>query len=457
MSASNNLQAASPLSAWSMAIAASRFMSTGDSKSAISALTQAFTLNPNNEVIALNLTLWTAASIADPLKARGIIECWSKRFLDPLTMSSRVMRLGRTALGRRYRVGYVSADFNNHPSRFFIQPILKHHNKARFEIHAFMTGESDVFTDGLRPLVEHWHDVGALSDEELFALIHAIGIDVLIDLSGHTKGQRLGVFARRAAPVQMTWFGYMQTLGMKAMDWRITDSMISPPGSDQFYTEKLLRISSHYAFQPPVNMPEPPPLPARENGFVTMVCLNDTRKVSDESLALWSKILHDNQNAGLIIISAERSEEFADESLRPRLKLFQLPDDRVSVVPRLNFQTYLNLSAIADFAVDTTPISGGTTTLLGISIGLPTLCLNKPDLGTLSTLSAAMMRQIGLDDCIATDKALFIEKASSWINDWDFIDQLRHRCLSGLKTSPLLQHATITRELEQAYIQCFTE
>ena len=436
---------------------ASELLARGDARASIKLIKHAHSLAPDNETIALNLALWSASYSADPLQAKSLIETWAQRFLDPLADSHPVIPKAPIASDARLHIGYLSGDFNNHPVRFFIEPILKHHDKTRFEIHAFMTGESDVFTDGLRPLVEHWHDVGALGDEELFALIQAIGIDVLIDLSGHTKGQRLGVFARRAAPVQMTWFGYMQTLGMKTMDWRITDSMISPPGSDQFYTEKLLRISSHYAFQPPVNMPEPPPLPARENGFVTMVCLNDNRKVSDESLALWSKILHDNQNAGLIIISAERSEEFADESLRPRLRMFQLPDDRVSVVPRLNFQTYLNLSAIADFAIDTTPISGGTTTLLGISIGLPTLCLNKPDLGTLSTLSAAMIRQIGLDDCIATDESLYVEKASCWINDLDFIDQLRHRCLSGLKTSPLLQHATITRELEQAYVQCLRE
>lgn len=443
-----------PENATLIAILASEYMALGDLKNAIKYINYAYFLTPSNEVIALNRALWTASSASDPKLPKQIIEDWSRRFLDPLVGPTKETFNRTIPKGERLRVGYVSGDFNNHPSRFFIEPIFRHHDKAKFEIHAFMTGTPDVFTDGLKPLVEHWHDIANLTDRSLYSLIKAVGIDVLVDLSGHTKGQRLGVFAMRAAPVQITWFGYMQTLGMEAMDWRITDAEISPPDADQYYTEKLLRISSHYAFQPPVNMSEPPPLPARRNGFVTMICLNDNRKISDTSITLWSKILSRNANVGLILISAERNEQFADQSLRPRLRKFNLPDDRVSVVPRLNFQSYLNLSSIADFAVDTTPVSGGTTTLLGASIGLPTLCLRAPKCGPLSALSSALMQHMDLNECITTTDAQFVNKAQLWLNDWALIEQLRSRCLSGLKQSPLLRHQTITREIEQGFIQC---
>lgn len=249
----------------------------------------------------------------------------------------------------------------------------------------------------------------------------------------------------------------MQTLGMQAIDWRITDKEISPPGTENFYTEKLLRISSHYPFQPPVNMSVAPPLPARTNGYITMVCLNDNRKITDKSLKIWSKILHHNPGVGLIIISAEQKNEYAEQSIRPRLRVFNLPDDRVSIIPRLNFQSYLNLSAIADFALDTTPISGGTTTLLGISVGIPTLCLDRLGLGPLSTLSAALMRHVGLGECNARNEEEYLQKASSWIGNLALIEQLRNRCLTGLKSSLLLNHKAITQELENAYIQCFKQ
>lgn len=436
---------------------AREFMASGDAVTAIELASSALELDPENKIIALNLALWSASHSANPSHAKQIIEKWGHRFLDPLLKASPPLRRDGRASSSRLRIGYVSGDFNNHPTRFFIEPIFSHHDRAQFEIHAFMTGEPDVFTDRLRPLIEHWHDVQHLSDVDLYNLLRRHQIDVLVDLSGHTNGQRLEVFAMRAAPVQMTWFGYLQTLGMQAMDWRITDWEIAPPGAERLYTEKLLRISSHYAFMPPVDMPAPPPLPAQQNGFVTMVCLNDNRKVSDASLMLWSRVLENNENAGLIIISAERKEEFANQYLRPRLREFGLREDRVSVVPRLNFQSYLNLSSIADFALDTTPVSGGTTTLIGASVGLPTLCLNRPELGPLSSLSGALMRHIGLDECVAGNESQFIAIAGEWINNLSTIEKLRCRCVQGLKSSRLLRHREITAELERAFAQCVEE
>lgn len=188
-----------------------------------------------------------------------------------------------------------------------------------------------------------------------------------------------------------------------------------------------------------------------------MVCLNDNRKVSDQSLKLWSKVLNKNPNAGLIIISSDRREEFADQSLRPRLREFGLPDDRVSVIPRLNFQSYLNLSSIADFALDTTPVSGGTTTLLGVSIGLPTLCLSKPGSGPLSTLSSALMRHIKLNQSITGNEDEYVDTASLWISELSTVEDLRARCLEGLKGSALLRHRQITLELETAFLQFFQQ
>jgi len=213
--------------------------------------------------------------------------------------------------------------------RYFIEPFLKHHNRNDFEVFAFMTMASDEVTEFLKPYVDSWHDVQDMGAESLLDLIRKNEIDILIDLSGHTEGARLEVFAMRAAPVQVTWFGFMQTLGMKAMDWRLTDWGISPLNTENHYTEKLFRLDCMVAYAPPLNCEAQFPSPYHQNGFVTMVSMNHLRKVSDQALLLWKDILLENPSTGLILISHYRDNDSARDSLAPRLTEVGFPMDRV--------------------------------------------------------------------------------------------------------------------------------
>lgn len=433
--------------------------SFGDTESALAELKAALALTPSDERMLSNNALWQSVESPNPESACALMRSWADVLRGANTSNfeqsnheDRVSFPKTSPEGRRLRVGYVSGDFRNHAARHFIEPILRHHDRKQFEVHAFMTLAEDELTANFKPWVDKWHDASDWTDSELLKAIKANGIDVLVDLSGHTEGARLGVFALRAAPVQITWFGYMATLGLDEMQWRLTDAVVAPQGADAWYTEKLWRLSSVYAFQPPaVRNPPQLDLPKLTNGYSTMVCLNHSRKISDHSLALWSKLLDDNPNSGLILISAEKSAAHAASSLTTRLKRAGLPLDRVSVVPRLTTEAFMSLASVADFALDTFPVSGGTTTLLALSMGLPVLAMDRAGAAPLEVLSARLLRQAGLEACVAKDEADYLAKAKQWLSQDHLLQDLRQSLPELFAAAPFMQHEAITREVEHAY------
>ncbi|WP_289240838.1 hypothetical protein [Delftia sp.] len=184
---------------------------------------------------------------SDPLKSLEVARDWGRRFADPLTRNAKPFPPRDRNPRKKLKVGYVTADFRQHSVAFFMRPVLEHHNPDNVEIHVYSSGRPDAMTAKLRALVPHWHDVVEQTDDQLYEQIRADGIDVLVDLSGFTLGHRLEVFARRAAPVQVTWLGYMHTLGMKAMDYRLVDGGIAPPSHAPYYSENLFQL--HYMAQ----------------------------------------------------------------------------------------------------------------------------------------------------------------------------------------------------------------
>jgi predicted O-linked N-acetylglucosamine transferase (SPINDLY family) len=430
---------------------ASIWMNLGDLDKALPWADVALTINPDNETIFINRVCWLAARCNDPVQARALFESWGQRFMDPLTEQAHDTTERNLERNRILKVGYISGDLKNHSVRYFIEPILAGHDRQRIEVHAFMTMTEDEVSEFLKPSVDYWHNVSTLSDTELLTLIRTKNIDILVDLSGHTEGQRLAVFAMRAAPVQVTWFGFMQTLGMKAMDWRLSDSGMSPQGTDNHFTEKLYRLQCMAAYAPPLNSEVQYPAPYRDNGYVTMISMNHSRKLGDQALSAWRCILMDNPKSGLIVIGNDRDPDVAQASLAPRLHDAGLPMERVSIAPRLTMLEFMGLASVADFALDSFPISGGTTTLHALWMGLPILTLDDPLHGCMSSSTAATLRGLGLDECIATNIDQYNAIASQWINDPTQIEQLRQRCRPALEKSALMDHAARVRELETAF------
>jgi len=440
--------------AW-LSILADMCAGTGDIGKAIAYAEKSLALKPHQETTALNLAIWKASQTTDGKQIKDLFENWAEQFIAPIEHQHQNVSFKhlKPIKDRRIKIAYISGDFKNHSVRYFIEPHLIHHDTSKFEIHAIMTMEEDEISEILKAKVEHWHNVKNMSDADLLALIRQLEIDILVDLSGHTEGNRLKVFAMRAAPIQITWFGYMNTLGIKSMDYRITDIGMCPPGTEANYTEKLVRFQCMSSYLPPAHCEKQYPSPHHHNGHVTMVSLNNSRKLSDITLQTWCDILNENTNAGLIIISTERTQESAHQELAARLEKYNAPMDRVAISARLNMMDFMQMASIADFALDPFPITGGTTTYHTLWMGMPILTINyAANLGVCSS-TPATMQAIGMQSCIANSIEEYKNKAKEWIDNPQMIDELRQIARPHLAKCVLLEHEERTLELEEAYFQ----
>ncbi|ODU67303.1 MAG: hypothetical protein ABT05_03970 [Lautropia sp. SCN 66-9] len=336
---------------------------TGQTAGALEQIDDAARLAPEDWRIAGSQAYMHAATEADPARTLALYRSWGERFADPLAAQARPFENDRSP-GRRLRIGYVTADFREHSVAFFMEPVLANHDPDAVEVFVYSSGRADAITERMRAHVPNWHDVAALGDDALYELIRSHRIDVLIDLSGHTVGQRLFVFARRAAPVQVTWLGFMHTLGMRAIDYRITDGGVDPPGNERWYVERLFRVSCMASYSPPPDSPLRAEPPLLENGFATLISLNNAKKLTDPMLSLWGRILQARPTAQLVLMVQERNPQDARAQIEPRLARLGLPVERVLVSPQLPLREFMQLGHIADVALDTAPISGGSWPLM---------------------------------------------------------------------------------------------
>ena len=386
---------------------------------------------------------------SDPLKSLEVARDWGRRFADPLTRNAKPFPPRDRNPRKKLKVGYVTADFRQHSVAFFMRPVLEHHNPDNVEIHVYSSGRPDKMTEKLRALVPHWHDAVEQTDDQLYEQIRADGIDVLVDLSGFTLGHRLEVFARRAAPVQVTWLGYMHTLGMKAMDYRLVDGGIAPPSHAPYYSENLFQLACMASYAPPEYSPlceEPPML---RNGYPTLISLNNSAKITDEMLAVWARILHERQDARLIIMVKEQDPDAAQAHMQPRVEAAGMPLDRVSVLHQQPLDGFMELGHIADVALDTSPISGGTTTLHALWMGLAIVTLDA-DRGV-DASTASTLRGIGFGGEIAQDIDGYVQAALRLMDDFALLRRHRLRTRSRLSTSVLMNYSERTVDLETAY------
>jgi protein O-GlcNAc transferase len=353
---------------------------------------------------------------------------------------------------RRLRVGYVSGDFRNHAVNYFFEPLLQHHRKDSFEFFAYanMNMEDDV-TARLKPGFDHWRDIRALSDAAAADLIEADGIDILVDMSGHTAGNRLLIFARKPAPIQATWLGFTTTTGVKAIDYRITDVYADPPGmTEHLNTETLWRLPSIFCcYQPRTGIAEPIDHPPRDdNGFTTFGCFNNFTKVTDGTLRCWAEILNRVSDARLLLeIVGIDGGEFRRET-QARLVRLGLPLDRVILEPRKRSNQYVLYNTI-DIALDPFPYNGGTTTMDALWMGVPVVALAGKYFG--ARLGVTMLNNVGLPELIAENEASYVELATDLATDESKLRAVRHNLRQKMSASRAMDHAAFARDMEAAY------
>ncbi len=420
---------------------------TGQTAGALEQIDDAARLAPADWRIAGSQAYMHAATEADPARTLALYRSWGERFADPLAAQAGPFENDRSP-GRRLRIGYVTADFREHSVAFFMEPVLANHDPDAVEVFVYSSGRADAITERMRAHVPNWHDVAALGDDALYELIRSHRIDVLIDLSGHTVGQRLFVFARRAAPVQVTWLGFMHTLGMRAIDYRITDGGVDPPGNERWYVERLFRVSCMASYSPPPDSPLRAEPPLLENGFATLISLNNAKKLTDPMLSLWGRILQARPTAQLVLMVQERNPQDARAQIEPRLARLGLPVERVLVSPQLPLREFMQLGHIADVALDTAPISGGTTSLHALWMGLPIVAMDAEEAAQAAT--ARTLQGLGLGQWVARDADQYLATALALIDDPARLREHRAGIRQRMLASAPMDYRGRVAELERA-------
>lgn len=353
---------------------------------------------------------------------------------------------------RRLKIGYVSGDLREHSVAFFINPILACHDHGSFEIHAFSNGPEDYVTTRLKPLFDSWHDVRQLSDEKMADLVRTLQIDILVDLSGHTALNRLPVFGRRAAPVQVSWFGYMATTGLEEMDYRLTDGHMIRPESQPYYTEQLYFLTAAAVWSPAPEAPLPAPPPCIKNGHITFASLNSFAKVSDDVLATWAQVLDKVPDAVLIIV-AEKSQENA---VQDRVRHFFDPvgaSNRLVFAERRPLRGFLDLFEHIDICLDPFPYTGGTTTLHALWAGVPTVTMAGES--EIERAGEGILANAGLEHLAARSRDGYVRIAMELAGAPQLLQTWRHELRSRLQASPIMGHKAMTENLEAAYHDMF--
>ncbi len=353
---------------------------------------------------------------------------------------------------RRLRIGYVSPDFRVHPVGFFIKTILQQHDRAQFELTCYAEQpDSDHVTEGIRNSVDHWRSTFRQADAAVASLIREDEIDILIDLAGHTSGNRLPVFAYRPAPVQITYLGYGTTTGLSTMDYRMTDAVADPVDERNFHTEELLRLPAGIlCYSPPEDVPDVSTLPMQQNGFVTFGSFNNLSKLSVPVLDLWAEVLLSVPQSRLIL----KNRSFADASVRERYRnLFSergVVADRIELSgPTKTIAEHLALYERVDLGLDPFPYNGATTTCESLWMGVPVVTLRGSQF--VGRMTASLLTRVGLTEFITQTPQAYVHMARAWAEAPDRLAQLRRELRPAVANSPLCDQAAYVRDLEALY------
>lgn len=373
---------------------------------------------------------------------------WSERHAAPLRKCIQPSLNDRTP-GRRLKIGYVSADFRRHAVAYSLLPLLARHDRAGFEIFAYASvARPDRVTGQFTQVVDGWRNVADWSDEKLAGCIRADGIDILVDLSLHSEKHRLLVFARKPAPVQVTWGGYPGSTGLDTIDYRLTDRFLDPLGrSDACYSEKSVRLpDSFWCYDPLEKEPAVSPLPALSAGFVTFGCLNKTAKINPGTIALWARVLHAVPGSRLIMLAgaeemrARIRAQFGERAINPA---------RLEFVGWQRRHEYFVTHHRIDIALDPSPYGGHITLCDGLWMGVPAIAL--PGETAASRAGLSLLNNVGLPEWVAASCDDFVRIAVEQTRDIARLAEVRAGLRARLTASPLMDASQFARHLEAAY------
>ncbi|MEN6490070.1 MAG: methyltransferase domain-containing protein [Smithella sp.] len=359
--------------------------------------------------------------------------------------------------GRPLRIGYLSADFCQHTVGLFVKGVLKVHDPARVLGFAYSAGQvRDWVTEAIRAGCQ-FRDVAALEDVALAALIRQDEIDVLVDLSGHTAGSRLAVFAHRPAPVQVSWLGYFATTGLSSMDAVLLDEWHAPAGTEAQFVEPIIQLpTGRFCYQPEPWAPaEVAPLPCLQTGRITFGCFNNSAKLNDGVFNVWAKILTAVPDSRLVLKWRTFVDEGLCQSVQEAFAIRGIAPERIELRGASFHADVLKEYADLDIALDPFPFTGGLTSCEALWMGVPVV--TWPQTRVVSRQTFALLSAIGLTEPVAQDADDYLRIAVELAKDKKRLADLRSGMRARMRASSLMDVPGFTRQLEQCLIDLYRD
>ena len=355
----------------------------------------------------------------------------------------------------KLKIGYVSPDFKKHSVENFLKPVLKNHNHNKFEIYAFAElSQEDNTTQEYKSYVDQWVPTQGFTDWEMAQKIRELGIDVLVDVAGHTKGNRLGVFAYKPTPISLSWLGFGYTTGLSAIDYFLTDNIVVPQGSEHLFSEKIWHINNYCycCYEEKAKMGKVGPLPALEKGYITFGTLTRAIRINDRVIKVWAEILKRVKNSKLVINSSDFDHYKTKRKIISKFKEYKVDSVRLEI----GYQSPpWDLMRQIDIALDCFPHNSGTTLIEHLFMGNPFITFsNRPGVGK---IGSSILSAIGHSEWIATSEEEYVQKAVKLASDIEKLNTTRGSLRKEIKLSPIMDHKGFVEKLEKIYQQMWDE
>lgn len=431
-------------------------LGVGKNEAALESFRRAIQIKPDFVVAHSNLVL--ALDLADTVtlpELQAERRSWADAHAEPL-WRDRVYDNDCTP-GRRLRIGYVSADFREHSASKVFGGMLTHYDRSQFEVYAYSNSRltDDRYTELFKKNATAWRNIAGLSDQAAAQMIQDDRIDILVDLSGHTAGNRLLVFAGRPAPIQVTALGYAAGTGMRAMDVFLTDIVMVPVDEQHYYREQVRYLPCALGLFTMDQFPEVNALPALRNRTITFGSFNRIGKASCDTYRIWAEILRAIPNSRLML----KTGEFDDATLRDRIAghftRAGIAAERIVMQGKTSWFEHMRAYHQVDIALDPFPHGGGVTALEGLMMGVPMVTLRWPTLT--GRISASVMTTLNLSDWIAETSARYVEIAVNQASDLQSLSELRRQLRGMFTLSVLGDQVAYVKGVEREYLQLWRE